>query len=319
MALPPVLKPNALGDTPAQSVIRRRQHQRDVSSFYARRQHRVQLVPQGAQGVGPVETANFEKVVLQKDFLGYVGTHGTQSPGALEVEVTRDVDGGVRLWSDPEVHLTCKNTSGVSIAAGTPVYVTGTVGATSVVEVAAADAGNAAKMPAVGIVETTLAANDQGRLMVLGVARQINTSAYSINQTLYVANGGGLTSTRPTATTQLVQNIARVVRVHANTGEILVYGAGRTNDVPNYAASRLLGRGTAAGAGPAQEITVGDLLSFSGSTLTATQQDAFRAILVDGQDTVYAGGADGFTLIAGSNVTLTTDAVNKTITINFNP
>lgn len=316
MALPPVLKPNALGETPAQSVIRRRQQQRDVSAFYARRQHRVQLVPQGAQGVGPVETANFEKVVLQKDFLGYVGDHGLQSPGALEVEVTRDVDGGVRLWSDPEVHLTCKNTSGVSIAAGTPVYVTGTVGATSVVEVAAADAGNAAKMPAVGIVETTLAPNDQGKLMVLGVVRQLNTVAYTINQTLYVANGGGLTSTRPTATTQLVQNIARVVRVHASTGEILVYGAGRTNDVPNYAASRLLGRGTASGAGPAQEITVGTNLTLTGTTLSANDQDAFRAVIVSGQNTVYASGPDSIEFIAGSNITLTTDDTLKTVTID---
>ena len=255
---------------PAAVLQRRRTIQREVAQLYARRFMRTPLVPQGAPGVGPVQTDSFEKVVLQKDFLNVVGDHGLQSPGALEVEITRDVDGGVRLWSDPEVHLTCKNTSGVTINAGTPVYVTGTVGATSTVEVAAADAGNAAKMPAVGLVETTLAPNDQGKLMVLGVVRQLNTAGYSINQTLYVASGGGLTGTRPTATTDRVQNIARVVRVHASTGEVLVYGAGRTNDVPNYGQGKLVGRGSASGAGALEEITVGSGLTLTGTTLTAS-------------------------------------------------
>jgi hypothetical protein len=42
---------------------------------------------------------NLEKVVLQKDHLNVVGNHGTQAPGASEVEVTRDADGGMRLWA----------------------------------------------------------------------------------------------------------------------------------------------------------------------------------------------------------------------------
>lgn len=215
-------------------------------------------------------TEDVEQVVLQKDHLNVVGDHGTQSPGSLEVEVTRDADGGMRLWSDPEVHLACKNTSGGSIAAGTPVYATGTVGATSVIEVAPADASNAAKMPAIGVVDTTLAVNEQGRCTVVGVVRQLNTAAYAVNQTLFVAPGGGLTATRPTATTDRVQNIARVVRVQASTGEILVYGAGRTNDVPNYGQGKLLGRGASSGAGPAEELTVGSGLSLTGTTLSAT-------------------------------------------------
>lgn len=285
---------------PAALLQRRRTQQREVSQFYARRFMRTPLVPQGAPGTGPVETAGFEKVVLQKDFLNVVGDHGLQSPGSLEVEITRDVDGGVRLWSDPEVHLTCKNTSGVTINAGTPVYVTGTVGATSTVEVAAADASNAAKMPAVGLVETTLAPNDQGKLMVLGVVRQLNTFAYSINQTLYVASGGGLTATRPTATTDRVQNIARVVRVHASTGEVLVYGAGRTNDVPNYGQGKLVGRGSASGAGALEEITVGSGLTLTGTTLTASGGPGGGNAGVTTIDFgVFPGGSDATVTVTG--------------------
>lgn len=314
MAQPDPSKPKIVARRPSLANDARFR-QDSVSRFYALRQHRVQLVPIGVDGTGSVATDDFEKVVLQKDHLNYVGDHGSQTPALREVEVTRDADGGMRFWADPEVELTVKNTSGVTITSGTPVYATGSVGATSVVEVAAADAGNSAKMPAIGLVAQTLAPNDVGTLMVVGVLRQQNTGSYSINQTLYVANGGGLTSTRPTATTQLVQNIGRVVRVNASSGEILVYGAGRTNDVPNYAQARLLGRGQVSGAGPAQELTIGTGLSLIGTDLSASQ-DLFRAIAVSGQNTIYAAANDTLEFVAGTNITLTTDDTLKTVTID---
>lgn len=314
MALPPVLKPGSSGESPMQLLARRRTQQREVSQFYARRFMRLPLVPQGAPGTGPAQVDTFEKVVLQKDFLNVVGGIDSQSNGLIEVEVTRDTDGGMRFYADVDVHLTCKNTSGVTILKGTPVYVTGSVGATTTVEIAAADAGNAAKMPAIGLLEQDLLPNEFGRVIAVGVIPGLNTLGYTINQTAFVAVGGGLTGTRPTAATALVQNIGRVLRVNGSNGEILVLGAGRTNDVPNYNASRLIGRGTAS-AGPAQEITVGTNLTLTGTTLEATP-DVFRAIAVSGQNTIYASGSDTLEFVAGTNITLTTDDTLKTVTID---
>ena len=131
------------------------------------------------------------------------------------------------------VYLHVKNTSGSEIAAGTPVYATGSVGASGATEVSPSDASTAATMPALGITQSTLAVNGEGHATVLGVLGSQNTGSYNINDSLYVAPGGGLTTTRPTAATDLVQKIARVVRADASTGELLVLGAGRTNDVPN--------------------------------------------------------------------------------------
>jgi hypothetical protein len=279
-ANPEGIKANAAAIVSRRRLVR----QREVAQFYVRRLLRNQLVPVGQQGTGAPATESFEKVVLQKDHLNVVGDHGTQSPGFVEVEVTRDADGGMRIWSEPEVHILCKNTTGSVIAAGTPVYATGSVGATSTIEVAPADASNSAKMPAIGIVEDSLDVNAFGRVAVIGVVNQLNTAAYTINQTLFVAPGGGLTSTRPTATTDLVQNIARVIRVQASTGEILVYGAGRTNDVPNYGQGKLLGRGSASGSGAAQEITLSTGLTLSGTTLSTYSITSGTAAPTGGSD-----------------------------------
>ena len=139
-----------------------------------------------------------------------------------------------------------KNTSGGTLTIGTPVYATGSVGASGATEVAAADASSSATMPSIGVLEATLANNAQGFAVPLGMVRGLDTSAYAMNGVVYVAAGGGLTPTRPTGYTDLVQNIGRVVRVHASTGEILVMGPGRTNDVQNLIpTSRLASSGTA--------------------------------------------------------------------------
>lgn len=131
------------------------------------------------------------------------------------------------------VYLHVKNTSGVTIPEGSPVYATGSVGASGETEIAASDASTAATMPALGITQSELVPNAEGHATILGVIGSLDTSTYGLNDSLYVAPGGGLTDTRPTALTDLVQKIGRVVRVNGSTGEILVLGAGRTNDVPN--------------------------------------------------------------------------------------
>ena len=131
------------------------------------------------------------------------------------------------------VQTKCKNTSGGPIAKGVPVYITGTVGATTTLEIDVARADTPAKMPAVGVLETDLASNATGHLTILGTLSNQNTSAFSVGQTLYVGPTGGLVNTRPTGVSILVQNMGKVGRVNSNNGQIIVTGPGRTNDIPN--------------------------------------------------------------------------------------
>ena len=145
--------------------------------------------------------------------------------------ITTDGSGNLFFdWSD-RTNLDVKNTSGVSLSAGTPVYLTGFQGA-SIFQIAAASSSISSTMPAIGVLDTDLNPNDQGHATLIGAVRNIDTSTpgYSINQSLYVGEGV-LTPNRPTGSAQ-IQKIARVGKV-ANNGEITILGAGRTNDIPN--------------------------------------------------------------------------------------
>lgn len=129
----------------------------------------------------------------------------------------------------------CRNTTGSTISKGTPVYVVGYSG--NQVLIAPAEANNSAKMPAIGLVDYDIGHNNNGHFTILGVARNIDTTGYAVNETLYVGATGGLTNIRPTGATTLIQNIGKVVNV-GNNGEILVMGPGRSNDVPNTLVAR---------------------------------------------------------------------------------
>ena len=135
-------------------------------------------------------------------------------------------------------HIECKNTSGGFLTKGTPVYITGTVGNSTRLEVAAADASDPAKMPAVGVLEADLFINGEGFVAQGGYLRQLATATIdgtptNSNDTIYVKAGGGLTMTKPTGSA-LIQNIAKVARSHASAGSIIVSSILRTNDVPNF-------------------------------------------------------------------------------------
>jgi hypothetical protein len=125
----------------------------------------------------------------------------------------------------------CKNVSGGSLAVGTPVYQSGTAG--NAMEVQAASANTAASMPAVGILSQTLANGIEGTLVLSGFLQGLNTSSFSEGDTLYIGASGGLTATPPSGELKAIQNIAKVIKVHASNGSIMVTGAGRSNATPN--------------------------------------------------------------------------------------
>lgn len=220
------------------------------------------------------------------------------------------------------VYIHVKNTSGVTIPKGYPVYITGSVGASGEAEIGAADASNSAKMPAIGIIDSDLIANAEGHCVIIGSIGQMNTSSYMINSPVYVAPGGGLTLTRPSASTDLVQNIGRVDRVHATTGQIVVMGPGRTNDIPNLAAgtvfigpdrraltaSDISGLAAIATSGSASDLIAGIAAIARGGTGLGTTPNNGQLLIGNGTGYTLA------TLTAGTNIGITNAAGAITIT-----
>lgn len=149
---------------------------------------------------------------------------------------------GVAADKASSVILTVKNKSGGSLSKGTIVHAHPSVSPPSgnVIEVIAADNDDTTKMPAIGILNETLADEAEGEAVMFGRISGISTTddgtstgtLFSIGDELYVSSTPGLfTNVKPTGT-KLIQKIAVVIKSHATNGTIEVFGAGRTNDVP---------------------------------------------------------------------------------------
>jgi hypothetical protein len=144
------------------------------------------------------------------------------------------------------VVIACKNTSGAAIAQGTPVYQTGTVGATATIEIAPADALiSENKLPAIGLLQTALNNNEFGFVVITGELTNFTTSPIdgivpTTGDKVFVKSGGGLTLTKPTGEGNGIQNMGLVGKVSGgNAGSITVSSIMRANDVPNLPEGRI--------------------------------------------------------------------------------
>jgi hypothetical protein len=133
-------------------------------------------------------------------------------------------EGGVTIQLGQEETIYVRNASGVALAEGDAVYVTGATGQRATVAKATANSATAQKT--IGLITTTggIADNGFGFVTIAGLVRTLNTSAYSEGAELWLSPtvAGGLTATQPSAAAQRIVRVGYVVRSHANHGQILV-------------------------------------------------------------------------------------------------
>jgi hypothetical protein len=120
------------------------------------------------------------------------------------------------------------NGEATSILKGTPVYVSGSIGAASIVYIA--DAGNPTKMPVVYVSADTIASGETGRGIALGLIKGVDTTGYPAGTEIFVGVGGGWTSTRPTGSA-IIQVLGYVTK-EGNGGQGVILNPGPAS-LPN--------------------------------------------------------------------------------------
>ena len=143
-----------------------------------------------------------------------------------ELEVTGDIIGDLRGAT------LFKAQAGETLAKGDVVYISGISGNTTVVS--KADADDAAKMPAFGLVAAAASSGNPVDVYTFGELSGLDTSSFSEGDELFVSTTTGtLTNSAPTGESSKLQKIAKVTRSDNSAGSVFIMGAGRSNAVPN--------------------------------------------------------------------------------------
>ena len=269
--------------------------------------------------------------------------------GADGQVLTTDGAGNLTFATVEDVYVTVKNVSGGELQKGTPVHATSSQSSGNATPVIAASASDASTMPATFVLNETLADEAEGQALLSGYLQGVDTSLFETGEVVYVGENGGFTNVKPTGSTNLIQNLGIVTKIHASNGSGWVYGSGRSNDVPNLPEGKVwvgsstysvtsslvhldesngrLGLGNTA---PSNELTVEGSISASGdfhinnnqglvsknvagADRTLIELDNTNTLRIKGNDS--EGSANAITMVAGGDVNFPADVtVQGTLT-----
>lgn len=115
-----------------------------------------------------------------------------------------------------------RNTTGATLTKGTAVYISGATGQIPTVSKALATS-DATSAQTLGLITSDLPNNSNGYVTIIGLVTNLDTSAYTDGQQLYLSptTAGTLTGTKPYAPQHLVY-MAVVAHAHPTQGKLLV-------------------------------------------------------------------------------------------------
>jgi hypothetical protein len=194
-----------------------------------------QVTDQGATTTTNISTA---QITVGGDLL---------ADGALTRTIGDETNRFITAHTDLNGAVRFKAKAGVALSKGDVVYISGVSG--GVPTVLKAQANSASTMPAFGLCYANASLNADVQIVTLGNLDGINTGSFSLGDTLYVSEttAGALSNTAPTGESNLIQNIAKIIKVDGtgNSGIYKVGGAGRTAATPNLDSNKVfLGNGS---------------------------------------------------------------------------
>lgn len=218
---------------------------------------------------------------------------------------TYDTDSDGRVDVAESVTVQVYNNTGGTLSKGEAVYASGWNTGQALTEVTKAQSNSSTTMPALGLVSSDITTGTSGYITTQGYVTGVDTSGFSANDGLYVdaVTPGALANTKPTGANQ-IQKIGTVGRSSAPNGTILVTGANRSNDIPNFTAADKYWYGGTSGVS-----TEGDITAAGRALLDDADASAQRTTLglVIGTD-VVAPNQDT------TGKSATTDALNSATT-----
>ena len=163
---------------------------------------------------------------------------GIEITDALDTQILR-YDEATGNWIndfDDRVFVRVFNNTGGPLSRGDAVYIESAKNS-NIVNVDLADASDATKMPAIGLLYTDVADGAEGLVISFGKVNGVDGSWTSVDEgnPLYISpiTPGAVTLTKPTDASHLIQNIGILMQAHATNAVVKVAGAYRSNDVPN--------------------------------------------------------------------------------------
>ena len=130
--------------------------------------------------------------------------------------------GNVNMPIGEMIYQMCYNGTGSTIAKGQVVYISGGQGQRPSVTLAQAN-GDATSARTFGVAAEAIANGAEGIVVEYGIVQGIDTSSYSVGQTLYLSSttAGAFQTTKPVAPAHMVY-VANVISVNASSGRIFV-------------------------------------------------------------------------------------------------
>ena len=167
----------------------------------------------------------------------------SDADGATQTLTNKTLNSPTNDVHADSIHEELRNETGATINRGDAVYISGYSVGQNLALVTLADSDGSGTMPSVALVEdSSIVNNAAGEFVEVGTLRGFDTSLWSVGDVLYISGvgttGNTLTSTKPTGTA-LIQKVAEVLRSHATLGVVEVFGAGRSNDLPNIVDTKI--------------------------------------------------------------------------------